>query len=182
MLINIMFTLWMPTDWRTLSFLFLWKVSRSQSCAVSKDVLMAERPELWTEINDTAPSWPRIQLTICFVSARKVKAEEQNSSTKRARQEKSPAGEKCHCKNRGVRRWVYPTFVKALYSVISQGYKELGGSAEIEGQSSAGLSCFLRQAKSAHRQIKWLRRRSGLAKKPRLLCPQSHLFLPMSNT
>lgn len=181
MLINIMFTLWTPTDCRTLSFLFLWKVSKSQSCAVSKDVLMAERPELWTEMNDTAPSWPCIQLTICFVSARKMKAEE-GFNNKECPARKSPAGQNCYCKNKGMCRWVYPTFIKALYSVISQGHKELCGSAEIEGQSSAGLSCFLHQTKSAHRQIKWLRRRSDLANKPWLFCPQSHLFLPMSNT
>lgn len=47
-----------------------------------------------------------------------------------------------------------PTFVKALDGVISQGYKELCGSAAVECQSSAGLSCFLQQMKSAHRQIK----------------------------
>lgn len=101
MLINIMFTLWTPTDCRTLSFLFLWKVSKSQSCAVSKDVLMAERPELWTEMNDTAPSWPCIQLTICFVSARKMKAEEQALTTMSARQEKVLLGRTATVRTKG---------------------------------------------------------------------------------
>lgn len=64
-------TLCIPTDWRTLSFLFLWKVSRSQSWAVSADVVMAYLPEPWTETEDMAPSWPRIQLTSCLVSDKK---------------------------------------------------------------------------------------------------------------
>lgn len=94
---------------------------------------------------------------------------------------KPPAGQNCCYKNKGMCRRVYPTFVKALYSVISQGHKQLCGSAEVESQSSAGLSCFLHQMESAHRPITWLRR-SGLANKPSLSRPQSYLFLPMSNT
>lgn len=58
-----------PTDWRTLSFLFLWKVSKSHSCAVSVEVVMAYLPEPWTEMEDTEESWPLIQLTSSLVSA-----------------------------------------------------------------------------------------------------------------
>lgn len=46
----------MPTDCLMFNFLFLWKVSRSQSWAVSEDVVTAYRPELWTETDETAPS------------------------------------------------------------------------------------------------------------------------------
>lgn len=69
-----------PTDWRTLSFLFLWKVSKSHSCAVSVDVVMAYLPEPWTEMEDTEESWPLIQLTSSCVSAvRKEKRKEYES-------------------------------------------------------------------------------------------------------
>lgn len=43
----------------------------------------------------------------------------------------------------------YPTLVKALDSVVSQGHKELCSSAEAESQSSASLSRPLHQPKSA---------------------------------
>lgn len=41
------------------------------------------------------------------------------------------------------------TFVKAFNGVVSQSHEELCGPAEAEGQSSAGLSRLLHQAKSA---------------------------------
>lgn len=45
----------------------------------------------------------------------------------------------------------YLAFVKAFDSVVSQGNKELSGSANVKGQSSAGLSCLLNKLKSGQR-------------------------------
>lgn len=62
------FTFWIPTEWRTFSFLLRWNVSRSQSWAVSVEHVMAYLPEPWTEMEETEESCPLIQLTSSLVA------------------------------------------------------------------------------------------------------------------
>ena len=58
----------MPTSSLILSFLFLWNVSRSQSCAVSEEELRAYLPEACTEMVCIAVLCPFIKDTSSLVS------------------------------------------------------------------------------------------------------------------
>lgn len=66
-------TFCIPTDWRMFSFLFLWKVSKSQSWAVSEEVVMAYLPDACTEMEHTDDSCPLIQLTSSLVTVVRVR-------------------------------------------------------------------------------------------------------------
>ena len=61
----------MPTSSLMVSLRFLWKVSRSQSWAVSADVVRAYLPEVCTDMLCMAVSWPFIHATISLVSVTK---------------------------------------------------------------------------------------------------------------
>lgn len=50
-------------------------------------------------------------------------------------------------------RPAYPTFIKTLDGVVSQGHEELGGSVGIKGQSSRGLPCFLHQMEPVRKDL-----------------------------